>query len=58
MPFSLTRKERKILTVLLTLFLLGLLGMAVLDEPDDTELPAGSEGYSRPVLPASTQFGA
>lgn len=54
-PFSLTRKERKILTVLLVLFLLGLLGMVVLGDSADVDPDNRREGFSRPVLPLSAQ---
>jgi len=54
-PFSLTRKERKILTVLLILFLLGLLGMMVLEDSAAVDPGSVGEGFSRPVLPLSAQ---
>jgi hypothetical protein len=56
-PLPLTRQERRALTVLAVLLVLGLVGIVVLrDDPATLEPPAMREGFARPPSGAFRNF--
>ncbi|BET68707.1 hypothetical protein ASA1KI_36250 [Opitutales bacterium ASA1] len=57
MPLPLTRQERRALTVLALLLVLGLVGRVILrDAPATLEPPALREGFARPPSGACRNF--